>query len=81
VTCKELVAFMLDYVEGTLPAPARRRFDAHLAECADCRAYLRDYEAAIVAAGRAAEEDPPAMPDALVRAIVRSLAEERRKPT
>jgi anti-sigma factor RsiW len=72
VTCQDIASFMLDYVEGTLPADIRQRFDAHLAECEDCVAYLADYRATIAATREAAAEQPPAMPDALVRAIVDS---------
>jgi anti-sigma factor RsiW len=72
VTCQDFASFMLDYVEGTLPADVRQRFEAHLAECGDCVAYLADYRATIAATAAAAGGDPPAMPDALVRAIVDS---------
>jgi anti-sigma factor RsiW len=73
VTCQDLVAFMLDYVDETLPPDVRARFDAHLAECEDCQAYLKDYRVTIdLTREAAAHEDPPSMPDALVRAIVDS---------
>lgn len=78
MTCQDLVAFMLDYVEGTLPPDERARFDAHLHECEDCRAYLKDYRATIDVTRQAADgEDPPAMPEALVRAIVDSAKAQR----
>lgn len=73
MTCQDLVAFMLDYVDGTLPADVRARFDAHLEECDDCRAYLKDYRATVdITREVAAHDDPPALPDSLVRAIVDS---------
>lgn len=72
MTCQDFAAFMLEYVEGTLAEDVRQRFDAHLAECPDCVNYLADYRATITAAQQAAGEDPPTMPDALVRAIVDS---------
>jgi anti-sigma factor RsiW len=40
LTCQELVELVTDYFEDALPAAERERFDAHLAECAACRAYL-----------------------------------------
>ena len=40
MACKELVEVITAYLEGTLPIPDRCRFDAHLAECPHCTAYL-----------------------------------------
>ena len=75
MTCQDLAAFMLDYVEDTLAGDVRRRFDAHLAECEDCVRYLTDYRAAIAGAetlGGDAAVAAPVMPEALVRAILDS---------
>ena len=74
MTCRELVAFLVDYLGGTLPADQRERFEAHLGECPDCVGYLRTYDAT-VKLGRAACLDPdealPAdVPEDLVRAIL-----------
>ncbi len=40
LTCKALVELVTEYLEKTLPAAERVRFDAHLAICPGCRAYL-----------------------------------------
>ena len=73
MTCQELAAFMLDYVEGTLPADMHRRFDAHLAECEDCVHYLTDYRATIANVRAASDgDDATPLPEALVRAIMDS---------
>lgn len=76
MTCQDLAAFMLDYVEGTLPPDVRHRFDEHLAVCDDCVHYLTDYRATIAGARALGEsgvpEAVPAMPEALVRAILHS---------
>jgi len=40
MACRELVEVITAYLEGTLPAADRCRFDAHLAECAHCTEYL-----------------------------------------
>ena len=40
MTCRELVELVTDYLEGTLPAAERARFEAHLADCPDCTNYL-----------------------------------------
>jgi anti-sigma factor RsiW len=74
MTCRELIDFLMDYLEAGLPAAERRRFDEHLAICPACRAYLRNYERTIkagkVAFATAEEEIPASVPDELVKAIV-----------
>ena len=40
LSCRELVELVTDYLERTLPAHERARFDAHLEECEACRAYV-----------------------------------------
>ncbi|HEX8123767.1 MAG TPA: zf-HC2 domain-containing protein [Solirubrobacteraceae bacterium] len=59
MTCQELVELVTDYVEGALPAPDRGRFEAHIAMCPGCQAYLTQMRATIDAAGRLREEDVP----------------------
>jgi anti-sigma factor RsiW len=52
LTCAELVELVTDYLEGQLSEGDRRRFDEHLATCADCRAYVEQMRLAIATAGR-----------------------------
>jgi anti-sigma factor RsiW len=40
MACNELVDAITAYLDGTLPEHDRRRFDAHIAECSSCTAYL-----------------------------------------
>ena len=74
MTCREAIAFLIDYLEGDLPLAERRQFDHHLEVCEACRAYLRTY-ADVVRLGRAIGRDPSAdateeMPEELVLAIM-----------
>ena len=73
MTCRDFAEFLLEYVEGELPAEARRRFDEHMAICPDCVNYLRHYTET-VRAGRlaVAEELPADVPDELVSAILKA---------
>jgi anti-sigma factor RsiW len=57
LTCKELVELVTAYLEGTLPGRQRRRFDAHLAACDRCTAYLAQMRITIRVTGTLAEED------------------------
>ena len=78
MTCKELVEFLMDYLDGLLSESERRRFEEHLGECPDCVAYLATYrEAARLGkeACTAGDSIPTDVPEELVRAI---LAARRR---
>lgn len=70
-TCKELIAFLDDYQDGTLPSAQRAAFEEHLRICPPCVQYLHGYRKA-AELGKAALKSPcdePA-PDHLVRAIL-----------
>lgn len=74
LTCAEFEEFVLDYLEGSLPATQRAVFKMHLFLCKDCQRYLAAYEHS-VAMGKAAFEDPDAavpydVPEDLVQAIL-----------
>lgn len=73
ITCKELIEFIADYLDGELAADARHEFERHLKVCPSCVAYLESYKAT-VALGKEvvrASEDPASgvVPEGLVRAI------------
>jgi anti-sigma factor RsiW len=72
ITCRELIDFLLDYLDGELADGVRRVFEAHLAECPPCRDYLASYRVTIrLAADCAAHEgDAEEMPEDLVRAVL-----------
>jgi anti-sigma factor RsiW len=59
ITCQELVELVTDYLEGTLDADMRVRFERHLAACAGCREYLDQMRLTIRAAGRLSEDSLP----------------------
>ncbi len=40
LTCQDLVDLVTDYLEDALPASERTRFEAHIADCPYCDAYL-----------------------------------------
>jgi anti-sigma factor RsiW len=41
MSCRELVELVSDYLERALPADQHLRFEAHIAGCEHCAAYLR----------------------------------------
>jgi anti-sigma factor RsiW len=68
LTCAELVELVTEYLEGTLPPEERRRFEAHVAECDGCAAYLAQMRDTLRIAGRLGEESlAPEAREALLR--------------
>jgi len=75
LTCKELLDFLSDYMEGELADVQRAEFDRHLAVCPSCLNYLETFKATIVlgkASLCAADDDPPPpeVPEQLIQAIL-----------
>lgn len=73
ITCRELIDFIAEYLDGTLPPEHRRDFERHLTVCPPCVAYLDGYKKTI-ALGKAAlkPSDDPAtgqVPEGLLHAI------------
>jgi anti-sigma factor RsiW len=56
LTCQELVELVTDYLEASLSAPQRARFEEHLAKCAGCGNYLAQMRQTIHLAGTLTEE-------------------------
>ena len=54
--CRDLVELVTEYLEDRLSAVDRARFDAHLAECEACRAFLEQFRQTIRTLGRLPEE-------------------------
>jgi anti-sigma factor RsiW len=59
MSCRELVELVTDYVEDVLPAPEGARFEAHLAGCAGCAAYLAQMRITIRLARSGKSIEPP----------------------
>ena len=67
MSCQELVEFVTEYLEGTLPAQDRHRFEAHLAGCLGCTSYLAQMRQTIRITSRLNEEAiPPEAKQALL---------------
>lgn len=73
ITCRELIDFIADYLDGSLAPEMRREFERHLGVCPSCVNYLQGYKQSILL-GRISlrPTDEPAsgvVPEGLVRAI------------
>jgi anti-sigma factor RsiW len=71
VTCREVIGFIMEYLEGALAPHERREFEKHLAVCHSCVAYLKTYQATIRLETATRIEDVT-VPEELVRAILAS---------
>ena len=67
LTCKQLVELVTDYLEGALSPADRARFDAHLAGCRGCRAYLEQMRRTVRTLGELREDS--IAPDARERLL------------
>lgn len=65
--CRDAVELMTDFLEGSLTSPHRRRFEAHLAGCPACTAYLSQMQATVESLGRL---EPERLPDAVLDELV-----------
>lgn len=76
MTCREVLDFLMEYLDGTLSAPQRAVFEEHLALCTDCVAYLHTYQQA-VKLGRAVAP-PPGQPDHVPEDLIQAILEARK---
>jgi anti-sigma factor RsiW len=82
LTCRDVAEFLAAYLDGELGAERRAPFEAHLAECPDCRTYLRQYEATIRLARETCGGDDPiaaGIPEELVDAILAATGKTARR--
>lgn len=77
MTHLELSNLMTDYLDGALAAGVAREVEAHLQECAPCRALAEDVRFALAACHDAVEVEPSPW---LIQRIMRATLGER-KPT
>ena len=71
ITCRQLIDFIADYVDGALDEVSREDFERHLGVCPSCRAYLASYRETMSLTKIAITDEPPEdVPEELVRAIL-----------
>jgi anti-sigma factor RsiW len=73
MNCQELVDFLMDYLDGALPAEQAASFKEHLNRCPPCVMYLQSYEQCIRIGKECMCEDEQTMavvPESMVQAIL-----------
>lgn len=74
ITCRELIGFIADYLDGALDPIARDAFELHLERCSSCLAYLASYRVTLRLAHDASCDAVVAdVPEELVRTILGRL--------
>jgi len=78
IDCATFDAFIVDFIEGTLPWRQKAVFSIHLRMCRECREYLADYKSAMAVAAQ--QKDVPFsgmnmgdVPEDLIEAISAAL--------
>jgi len=75
LTCRELIDLLADYLDSTLSQAAVVELEDHLAECAECQAYLNTYRSTKALAAQAGSVEMPAeMRRRLSEFLVRHLS-------
>lgn len=70
MTCRELVDFLSDYLDGQLPPDVAARFQRHLDACPPCVCYLNTFKSCSELARAALNDEDCCVPDELVQAIL-----------
>ncbi|ADG69622.1 conserved hypothetical protein [Planctopirus limnophila DSM 3776] len=73
MNCREVADFLSAYLDGELSQATKREFDAHLAECPACVAYLEGYQRTLVALKLVAgipEKTVEPVPEEIIQAIL-----------
>lgn len=78
LTCRDVIGFLLDYLEETLDPDTVAAFERHLHDCAPCRAYLKTYDRSRRLVGEVGRvEMPDEMKDRLRELLLGRLGSHR----
>lgn len=80
LTCREFLDFLMDYLDGALPADSQGRFASHVEDCADCAAYLSSYRSTLTLLESVAKDAEAGVPADVPEPLVAAVLEARRKP-
>jgi anti-sigma factor RsiW len=78
LTCQQMVELVTEYLDGVMEPPRRARFEAHLAGCDGCTAYLAQFRTTVAVVGRLDSGDVPGPVMDELRSAFRHWAGERR---
>jgi anti-sigma factor RsiW len=76
MTCREVIEFIGQYLDGELTSEQQAAFEYHLTLCDDCGEYLSNYKQTLALGQAALRSDLPAageVPEGLIKAVLESL--------
>jgi anti-sigma factor RsiW len=79
VTCRELTAFIADFVAGELPPDTRLEFERHLDVCPNCVTYLSGYQDTVKMGRYACGDDDAPVPDTVPEELIQAVLSARSK--
>ncbi len=79
VTCPECVDFLMDYLDGVLPADQRFKFESHLAFCPDCATYMQNYRSAAALTRKVGEAERRRPGDQVPAGLAEVILEARKQ--
>jgi hypothetical protein len=77
LTCSELVELVTEYLDASMPAGERVRFEEHLVYCPGCVSYLDQMRHTISLVGRLTEETIPEPAAQRLLAVFRDWKSDR----
>jgi anti-sigma factor RsiW len=77
LTCQQVVELVTEYLDGVMEPARHARFEAHLAGCDGCTAYLEQFRTTVVVVGRLAASDVPAPVMSELLSAFRNWADDR----
>jgi anti-sigma factor RsiW len=79
VTCRDFVEFLSEYLSGELTAAECAEFEAHLAACPACVAYLDTFRKTILLGKTVCTDTEDRVPDEVPEQLVRVILAARTK--
>ena len=77
MSCREMIGYLSDYVDGDVDAAIRRVIDQHGGECPPCRAFVRTLARTVEAIrSQPREAISPALKQALAGALKKATLSE-----
>ena len=73
--CKDLIAFITEYEEGSLPKYKKFFFELHLKICPPCREFLESFHTSIKLGKKCCcpeSQVPPTVPEDFIQAVLRA---------
>ncbi len=79
LTCREFEEFVLDYLDGNLPARQRSMFEWHMRICRECRDYLAAYQRGMAVTQRVLSSPDEPIPDDVPEDLISAILESRKQ--